>query len=122
MTGYFRVSKTLGFEKISYPFKTLDDTNLDPSRGYLCENEPPVKVSIPKGTVDNSKKKYAFRNRSTYDPADSVFIGDFLHQGFCPCLWSGLAIRQPSQSVSLEYDCVLHLRKNGNQTIKDHFI
>ena len=38
-------------------------------------------------------------------------IADHLHAGFVPCLWSGLAIRKSSGSVSLEHDCVDDLRK-----------
>ncbi len=50
--------------------------------------------------------------RNTYgNTSDSVNLADHLHAGFKPCLWSGLAIRKPAESMSIEHDCVVNLRR-----------
>ncbi|KAI8901103.1 hypothetical protein BC833DRAFT_182951 [Globomyces pollinis-pini] len=111
--GYVQVNKKLEFEKFRHPFQTIldlesftDSQNID----YLCETEPPVKVSIPNGTIRPSKKSYVPHRRLSFDATDSVNIGDFLHKGFEPVLWSGKGNRHNSHTVSLEHECVLHLR------------
>ncbi len=46
-------------------------------------------------------KQYKPHRRNSFEPENSVDLGDFLHKGFKPYLWSGSARREGSGNVSL---------------------
>lgn len=96
--GSFRITKELEIVPCARPKRFDEDISTDV-----------VTVSIPHGVIKPTPYTLIPKSRKDYDPSDSIFLGDFLHKGYKPTLWSGRCIR-PYGSVSLEHECVVHLR------------
>ncbi|KAI9202781.1 uncharacterized protein BJ171DRAFT_167032 [Polychytrium aggregatum] len=82
--GAFRVNKRLMLERIQFPFNSLEDAELFTHEELrnLAEDEPPVKVSIPKSLSSKIVKTYRPHRRRSFDPGDAIDIGAFLHKGY----------------------------------------
>ncbi|KAI8910372.1 hypothetical protein EDD86DRAFT_225838 [Gorgonomyces haynaldii] len=107
-TGYYKLDERLIPQKIDHPFKTRDDVELFEIEGIrnLAADQAPVKISVPL-SLKQEPKKYKPHRRNSFEPSDSVHIGDFLHMGFKPYLWSGHANRHDSDHVSFKQELKL---------------
>jgi hypothetical protein len=80
-TGFFSVDERLRPVKKDHPFKSLDDADVFEIENHakLAKNQPPVKVSIPMAVMKESfQREYKPHRRNSFDPTDSLYIGDVL--------------------------------------------
>ncbi|KAJ3282458.1 hypothetical protein HK104_010879 [Borealophlyctis nickersoniae] len=77
--GFFRVNERLFPERARHPFTSQQDAVTFVAGSEvrnLAEDEPPVKVSIPKRAIERTEKVFKPHRRRSFDPSESVDIGD----------------------------------------------
>ncbi|TPX69970.1 hypothetical protein SpCBS45565_g02051 [Spizellomyces sp. 'palustris'] len=65
-TGVFKINDRLFPEPFPYPFLEAEGV------GSMLEDEPPVKVSIPRSVITPVPKQYKPHRRRSFDPGDSM--------------------------------------------------